>query len=89
MKDTVTRCRKCGKPVWVITWGVYRKVLVDAEEVGIIPAAAGEEFVRIDGSKVRGKEIDPKKAFAMTRGTSKNFVAYVYRPHRKTCGVEE
>ena len=87
MKDGISNCRKCGRPVCVITWGVYRKVLVDAEAVEIVTAAEGEEFVRIDGSKVRGKEIDPENAFAMTRGTSKNWVEYAYRPHRKSCGV--
>ena len=79
MRDqSVKPCRKCGKPVSVITWGVYRKILVDAEAVDVVPDAHGEEFVRIDGSKIRGVEAEP--------GTLMTELAY--RPHRKTCGVE-
>ena len=90
MRDqSVKPCRKCGRPVSVITCGVYRKILVDADAVDVVPDAHGEEFVRIDGSKVRGKEIDPENAFALTRGTSKNLVEYAYRPHVRTCGVEK
>ena len=33
MKDTIKTCRFCGKPVAIITWGVYRKIVVDAEAV--------------------------------------------------------
>lgn len=76
MKD---RCRKCGREVAVITWGVYRKILVDAEAVDVVPDQHGEEFVRIDGSKVRGREAE-----IGTIGTEP-----AYRPHRKTCGVDE
>jgi len=76
MKDGISNCRKCGRPVCVITWGVYRKVLVDAEAVNVVPDEMGEEFVRIDGSKIRGREAEPG-----TIGTE-----YAYRPHRKTCG---
>ena len=78
MKDQIRKCRKCGKPVSVITWGVYRKVLVDAEAVNVVPDPYGEEFVRIDGSKIQGWEADP--------GTLQTEPAY--RPHRKTCGVD-
>lgn len=52
--NTVTKCRKCGRPVSVITYGIYRKVLVDAKAVEVIADPEGEEFVRHDGSKVRG-----------------------------------
>ena len=79
MKESFRICRKCGKPVGVIEWGVYRKVLVDAEAVDVVPDPHGEEFVRIDGSKIRGRAADP--------GTLQTEPAY--RPHRKTCGVEE
>ena len=79
MSGGLERCRKCGKPVAVITWGVYRKVLVDAEAVDVVPDEYGEEFVRIDGSKVRGREAE-----IGTIGTEP-----AYRQHRKTCGVTE
>ena len=79
MKDMVTRCRKCGKPVAVITWGVYRKALVDATAVMVVADPEGEEFIRIDGSKVRAREADI--------GTIQAEPAY--RLHRKTCGVSE
>lgn len=73
------RCRKCGKPVGVITWGIYRSVVVDAEAVDVVPNEYGEDFVRIDGSKIRGLEAE-----IGTQGTEP-----AYRPHRKSCGVEE
>ena len=75
----VKRCRICGRPVGVIEWGIYRKVIVDAEAVEVIADPYGEEFVRIDGSKVRAREAEPG-----TIGYE-----YAYRPHRRTCGVEE
>lgn len=79
MKDSFRICRKCGKPVGVIEWGVYRKVLVDAEAVDVVPDPHGEEFVRVDGSKIRGRAAEP--------GTLQTEPAY--RLHRKTCGVKE
>ena len=80
MKDSVNRCRKCGKQVSVITWGVYRKVLVDAAAVMVVADEYGEEFIRVDGSKLRGREVD------FDSGES---AEPAYRPHRKTCGIEE
>ena len=80
MRDqSVKPCRKCGKPVSVIAWGVYRNILVDAEAVNVVPDPNGEEFVRVDGSKIRGRVAEP--------GTLQKEPAY--RPHRKTCGVQE
>ena len=81
-KDSFKRCKFCGKQIGIITWGVYRKVVVDAEAVEIVPDAEGEEFVRIDGSKVRGRERDMKSLDDMGRAE------WAYRPHRKTCGVD-
>ena len=78
-KDSFKKCRLCGKNIGIITWGVYRKVVVDAEAVEVIADPEGEEFVRIDGSKVRAREADryddntPEAEFA-------------FRPHRKSCG---
>lgn len=77
LKHQFRQCRLCGKTIGVIEWGVYRKVTVDAEAVEVVPDRNGEEFVRIDGSKVRGKEAEPGTVGA----------EYVYRPHRKSCGV--
>lgn len=51
----INKCRRCGKEVGIITWGIYRKVLVDMEVCMVVPDADGEIFVRIDGSKLRGK----------------------------------
>ena len=78
-RDSFKKCRICGKPIGIITRGVYRKVIVDAEAVDVVPDPEGEEFVRIDGSKIQGREAEI--------GTSQTEPAY--RPHRKTCGVEE
>ena len=74
MKSSVNPCRKCGEPVAVITWGVYRKVLVDVEAVEVVPDPEGVDFIRIDGSKIRGRIAEP--------GTLQP--EYAYRPHR--CG---
>lgn len=79
MKRCTNRCRKCGKPVSVIAWGIYRKVLVDATAIDVVPDPNGEEFVRFDGSKILGKEAEP--------GTLQTEPAY--RMHRKTCGIDE
>ena len=78
-RDSFKRCRICGKPIGIITCGVYRKVIVDADALDVIPDPDGEEFVRIDGSKILGREAEI--------GTIQTEPAY--RPHRKTCGVEE
>ena len=88
MKDQrINRCRKCGRPIGIITEGIYRKVVVDAEAVEVIPSSLGEEiFIRIDGSKVRGLERVPLTP--IDEPTDPREVEYVYRPHRKTCGIE-
>ena len=77
--DSFKKCRFCGKKVGIITWGLYRKMVVDAEAVDVVPDEYGEDFVRIDGSKIRGREAE-----IGTLGTEP-----AYRPHRKSCGVEE
>ena len=76
MKDTVTTCRFCGKQIGVITWGVYRKIMVDAAAVMVKADQNGEEFVRIDGSKVQGIEVP----FGY-EGRAEP----AYRVHRKNC----
>ena len=73
--DSFKTCRFCGRQIGIITWGVYRKVVVDANPVYVVPAEEGEDFVRIDGSKIRGVEAGVATAWAEP----------AYRPHRKTC----
>ena len=77
MKDTVMKCKFCGKPIMVITYGVYRKAVVDAEAVMVEANPEGEDFVRIDGSKVKGFEVD---------FISDKTAEPAYRMHGKTCG---
>ena len=73
MKDTFRLCRKCGRPVGVIERGLYRKILVDAEAVLVAPDSMGDEYVRIDGSKMKGREV----------AYDSNVQAEpAYRPHR-------
>ena len=76
MKDAIQKCRFCGKPIAVITYGIYRKSVVDAEAVDVVPDENGEDFVRIDGSKIRGREAD-----IGTLGTEP-----AYRIHGRSCG---
>ena len=77
---SINKCRWCGKPIGIITWGVYRKVVVDADAVMVKADPDGEEFIRIDGSKVQGLEVAYEDAVDAEPA---------YRPHRKTCGVPE
>jgi hypothetical protein len=85
MKDGIVTCRFCGRKIGIITWGIYRKVVVDAEAVPVVADPNGEAFVRIDGSKVRAREIGHEEEANLIRGTSKNVVEYVYREHRRNC----
>ena len=78
--DSFKTCRICGKKIGIITRGIYRKVIVDAEAVEVIADPEGEEFIRVDGSKVRGKEAEP--------GIIQQKTEWAYRPHSKTCGVD-
>lgn len=76
MKDAIQKCRFCGKPIAVITFGIYRKSVVDVEAVDVVPDPNGEDFVRIDGSKIRGREAE-----IGTIGTEP-----AYRVHGRSCG---
>lgn len=67
-------CRKCGQMIDIIEYSVYRKVVVDAVPYYVIADPDGEQFVRIDGSKVKAKEVPFE-----TDGTEP-----AYKPHR--CG---
>lgn len=76
-KDTFRLCRKCGKPIAVISVKVYKSVLVDADPVWIIAEEPGEKFVSHDGKWIRGREADLKKIEDLLAEPA-------YRPHR--CG---
>lgn len=67
-------CRKCGQMIDIIEWGVYRKIVVDAVPYYVMADPDGEQFVRIDGSKVKAKEVPFE-----TDGTEP-----AYKPHK--CG---
>ena len=79
MRDGFTTCRICGKRIGIITWGVYRKAVVDADAVMVEANQTGEDFVRIDGTKVRGIEVD-----YIAEGKAEP----AYRMHRKSCRAE-
>ena len=75
MKEAgIFTCRKCGNKIGIITWGIYRKEIVDATAVMVVPDPEGEQYLRIDGSKLMAKEMPFE-----TEGTEP-----AYKPHR--CG---
>lgn len=76
MNQGVKICKWCGKRISIITWGVYRKAVVDADAVMVEANPEGEEFVRIDGSKVKGFEVD-----YLSEGKAEP----AYRIHRTSC----
>ena len=78
MKGSVVKCKFCGKPIMVITYGVYRKAVVDAEAVMVRAAEDGEEYVRHDGSKVKAVEVN---YIVPGEGAEP-----AYRMHGKSCG---
>ena len=69
------KCRKCGERIAIISWGVYRKAVVNPGAVMVVPKDGGEEFIRIDGSKLLGREARYEEGGEPA-----------YRMHRKTCG---
>ena len=81
MKDTFRRCRKCGRPIAVITKRLYRKIIVDAAPVLVNPDKHGDEYIRLDGTKMRGvpAPMDLENSNVPEEG--------VFRVHR--CGAEE
>lgn len=70
--DSFKNCRICGRPVGIITRGIYRKILVDADAVMVVPDRFGDEYLRVDGTKMRGAEV----------GITSENAEPVYRPHR-------
>ena len=77
-EDGYRTCKKCGRPIGVITWGIYRKTVVDLMPVMVTADPEGEDYVRIDGSKVKAREV----AF-----DSPEPAEPAYRMHRRSCGV--
>ena len=76
--DGTRICKKCGKQIGIISWGIYRKTVVDLLPVMVKADQAGEDYVRVDGSKVQAVEV----AF-----DSPEPAEPAYRMHRKTCGL--
>ena len=77
MKAGKNVCRKCGAVIDIITRGIYRNVVVDAQAVDVHAEEGGEIFYRIDGSKLQGREMEIG---------SQEKTEPAYRPHERTCG---
>ena len=77
MGDGITTCKFCGKRIGIITWGIYRKIVVDADAVMVVADPDGEEFVRVDGTKVQAREVNPYEYAGLSEPA--------YRIHRKNC----
>lgn len=75
-RSELSVCRFCGKEIGIITYGIYRKTLVDIDSVLVVPDENGEIFVRIDGTKVKGREVPYESA---------ENAEPAYRPHAKRC----
>ena len=71
-EDMMKACRKCGQMIDIITQGIYRKTVVDAVPYYVKPDPQGEQFLRMDGSKIQAKEMPFE-----TEGTEP-----AYKPHR-------
>ena len=80
-RDSFKRCRVCGKRIGIITQGIYRKVVVDETPVEVIPDENGDSYIRIDGSKMIGREAEP--------GEIQMDTEWVYRPNRRSCRMEK
>jgi len=80
MSRELPKCRKCGRPIAVITWGIYRKAVVDPEAIWVTADRDGEQFIRIDGSKV----LAVPAGHTIAAGAEP-----AYRPHKMTCGRKE
>ena len=81
-KGAFMKCKQCGAQVAVIERAIYRKILVDAEAVPVRVSSKGNEFVRVDGTKVNGIPMEVFEPLKYELDT-KEF-EYVYRPHK--CG---
>lgn len=72
VEEDMKACRKCGQMIDIITLGIYRKTVVDAVPYYVKPDPAGEQFLRVDGTKIQAKEMPFE-----TDGTEP-----AYKPHR-------
>ena len=82
MKTTTVKiCKKCGKEIFILPQRMYRSITVDAEAVPVVADPLGDEFIRVDGTKVKARVL---KIDEEATGEE-----YAYRPHRWTCGVVE
>ena len=82
MKTTTVKiCKKCGKEIFILPQRMYRSITVDAEAVPVVADPLGDEFIRVDGTKMKARAL---KMDEIVDGEE-----YAYRPHRWTCGVEE
>lgn len=81
MKDKIKICRNCGRPIGIITERIYRKIIVDAAPMAVTPDPHGDEYIRADGSKMRGipAPLDIEHANEPAE--------LVFRVHR--CGADE
>lgn len=75
--DGIRTCRVCGKQVAIIKWRFYHSAVVDPFPVMVKADPAGEDYVRVDGSKVKAVEVPYE---------STEPAEPAYRMHRKTCG---
>ena len=75
--DGIRTCRKCGKQISVIKWGIYHSAVVDPYPVTVRADPDGDDYVRFDGSKVKAVELPYD---------SEESGEPAYRMHRKTCG---
>ena len=73
-------CKKCGKPIDIITRRIYRTIIVDASPVLVVPDPLGEEFIRLSGEKMRGTE-------DIKWDDDRKQCEGVFRPHYRTCGL--
>ena len=72
MKSSMKICRHCGMMIDIIETGLYRKILVDAVPYYVKPDPEGEQFLRVDGTKIKAKEMPFE-----SDGTEP-----AYKPHR-------
>lgn len=82
MKRTPIKiCKHCGKEILILSERVYRSIVVDAEAVAVVADPLGDEYVRLNGTKVKARALKIDEFDSRSE--------YAYRPHKWTCGVTE
>ncbi len=76
MKGRFSVWRKCGRRIDIIKARAYRHIIVDAFPVVVLPDPFGDEYIRLDGTKMRGTPAP------MDSEHSKEAAEGVFRPHR-------